>query len=348
MYSFACDYLEGCHEDVLKALCETNMEQQPGYGADRFSKEAVRKIREACHDSKASVWFLNGGTQTNQLIIDSLLQPYEGVLAAATGHVNVHEAGAIEAGGHKVLTLPTHDGKVAAADVAAYMQRFLADDNHDHMVFPGMVYISHPSEYGTLYTADELNRLSEVCRRNHLKLYLDGARLGYGLMADGTDVTLPLITRLTDAFYIGGTKAGALCGEAVVFPGGNEPAHFLTRMKQHGALSAKGRLTGVQFSVLFTDNLYGRICRHGIKMAQQIRQIFAEAGCRFYIDSPTNQQFVILTNEEIAALKQYVDFGFWEALDETHTVVRFASGWATTEDGIMQLRRAVRQCIRRN
>ena len=347
MYSFACDYLEGCHEEVLKALTETNMEQLPGYGTDRYTKEASDEIRTACQDKAATVWFISGGTQTNQLVIDTMLQPYEGVLAARSGHVNVHEAGAIEFSGHKVLVLPSHDGKVAARDVEDYVKNFYNDENHEHMVFPGMVYISHPTEFGTLYSADELKALSKVCRENHLKLYLDGARLGYGLEADGTDVTLPLIAQLTDVFYIGGTKAGALCGEALVFPGGREPSHFITRIKQHGALSAKGRLTGVQFAALFKGNLYGRICRRGIETGMQIRQIFKEAGCSFYIDSPTNQQFVILTNDEIAALKQYVDFSFWEALDETHTVVRFASSWATTNNGIRQLREAVSCCIHR-
>lgn len=347
MYSFACDYLEGCHPDVLKALCETNMEQAPGYGADRFTKQAADEIREACADAGAAVWFVNGGTQTNQLIIDTLLDSYEGVLAAQNGHVNVHEAGAIEFGGHKVLTLPAHDGKVAAADVEEYVKRFYNDGNYEHMVFPGIVYISHPSEYGTLYTASELKALSKVCHANHLKLFLDGARLGYGLMADGTDVTLPLIDQLVDAFYIGGTKVGALNGEAIVFPKGKEPAHFLTRIKQHGALFAKGRLVGVQFAALFHDNLYFRISRHAIEMAKQIRQIFEDAGCRFYIDSPTNQQFVILKNSVLKELGKYVEYGFWEEYDEDHTVVRFASSWATTQDGIEQLRRAVDVCVKR-
>lgn len=348
MYSFSCDYLEGCHEDVLKALCETNMEQAPGYGDDRFTKEAVAEIREACQDLDAAIHFVNGGTQTNQLVIDTMLDSYEGVLAAETGHVNVHEAGAIEFSGHKVLTLPPHDGKVAAADVQQYVQRFYNDGNHEHMVFPGMVYISHPTEYGTLYTADELRELSKVCHENNLRLFLDGARLGYGLAADGTDVTLPLIDELCDVFYIGGTKVGALNGEAVVFPHGKEPSHFLTRIKQHGALFAKGRLVGVQFGALFKDGLYLRISRHAIEMAKEIRQIFEDAGCRMYIDSPTNQQFVVLKNEDMEKISRYVEFGFWEELDENHTVVRFASSWATTKEGVDELRRAVALCFPKN
>ena len=346
MYSFACDYLEGCHAEVLRALCETNMEQAPGYGEDRFTNTAREEIREACADPEASVWFVNGGTQTNQLIIDTGLQPYEGVLAAETGHINVHEAGAIEFSGHKVLTLPSHDGKVAAADVEAYARHFYGDANHEHMVFPGMVYISHPTEYGTLYSARELEELSGVCHENHLKLFLDGARLGYGLMARGADVTLPLVDQLCDVFYIGGTQVGALSGEAVVFPKGKEPAHFLTRIKQHGALSAKGRLVGVQFAALFRDDLYFRISRHAIEKAMEIRRIFEDAGCRLYIDSPTNQQFVVLKKSVLQELGKYVGYEFWEETDEDHAVVRFASSWATTEDGIDQLRHAVAVCIK--
>ncbi|MGI6118670.1 MAG: threonine aldolase family protein [Bilifractor sp.] len=345
MYSFSCDYLEGCHEEVLKALCSTNMEQAPGYGEDRFTKEAIREIREACEDDNAAIHFVNGGTQTNQLIIDTMLDSFEGVLAADTGHINVHEAGAIEYCGHKVLTLPSHDGKVAAEDIEKYVHRFYDDGNYEHMVFPGMVYISHPSEYGTLYTAAELREISEVCHENNLKLFLDGARLGYGLTADGADVTLPLIDRLVDVFYIGGTKVGALNGEAIVFPGGKEPSHYLTRIKQHGALFAKGRLVGVQFAALFREKLYFRISRNAIEKAMEIRDIFEKAGCRFYIDSPTNQQFVILENRVIKDLSNYVEFGFWEEYDETHTVVRFASSWATTEEGIHELRSAVKCCL---
>ena len=337
MYSFACDYLEGCHAEVLKALCETNMEQAPGYGADRFTKTATEEIREACGDPAASVYFVNGGTQTNQLIIDTTLEAYEGVLAARTGHVSVHEAGAIEFCGHKVLTLPAHEGKVDAADVKEYVKKFYDDSSHEHMVFPGMVYISHPSEYGTIYSARELTELSRVCRENHLKLFLDGARMGYGLEADGADVTLSLIARLCDVFYIGGTKVGALNGEAIVFPEGKEPSHFLTRIKQHGALSAKGRLAGVQFAALFKDNLYRRISRHAIEMA---------AGCRFYINSPTNQQFVILENDVLKELGEYVGYDIWEKYDENHTVVRFASSWATTQEGIEELRHAMNKCIK--
>lgn len=339
--NFSCDYLEGAHERILKRLSETNLQKMDGYGYDPCSESARARIREACSCPKAEVQFLIGGTQANAVMIDAMLQSYQGVISASSGHVNVHEAGAIEYSGHKVLTLPPHDGKVSADDVAAYVERFYNDGNYEHMVFPGMVYVSHPSEYGTLYTADELRQLADVCHQNGMKLFLDGARLGYGLAADGTDVTLPLIDELCDVFYIGGTKVGALNGEAIVFPRGNEPSHFLTRIKQHGALFAKGRLVGVQFGALFTDDLYYRLGRHGVEAAKRIRKIFEDAGCRIYIDSPTNQQFVLMKNSEMEELAKYVEFGFWEEYDEEQTVVRFASSWATTEAGIEELQKAV-------
>ncbi len=342
MYSFGCDYLEGCHEKILEALAKSNMVQEPGYGSDSFSESAREKIRQACQVPDAQIWFLNGGTQTNQVVIDSLLEKYEGVLAAETGHVSVHEAGAIEFSGHKVLTLPSHCGKVDAGDLEKWLRTYYADDNYEHMVFPGMLYISHPTEYGTLYTKAELEKLAKVCHAYDIPLFLDGARLGYGLMAYDTDVTLPLIARICDAFYIGGTKVGALSGEAVVFPKKNAPKHFLTRIKQHGALSAKGRLIGIQFDTLFTDDLYFQISRHAIDCAMQVKEILQEAGCTFYLESPTNQQFVIMRNEDLAKLSESIQYGFWEKQDETHTVVRFATSWATTQEGIEALRRAMR------
>ncbi len=344
MYSFECDYLEGCHPRILEAFASTNLCQEAGYGADRFSESAREKIRTACHCEDAEIFFINGGTQTNQLVIDTMLTSYEGVLAAESGHVSTHEAGAIEFSGHKVLTLPSHQGKVSAPEVMAYIETFYADENHEHMVFPGMLYISHPTEYGTLYTAEELRELSELCRANNVTFYLDGARLGYGLMSRDTDVTLPLIAKLCDAFYIGGTKVGALSGEALVFPSPNTvPKHFVTQIKQHGALSAKGRLIGIQFDTLFTDNLYFEISAHAIEMAEEIKQIFSDAGIPFFMESPTNQQFLILENEKLEELKKYVRFSFWERYDEAHTVVRFASSWATTPEGIQTLKKAVAQ-----
>ena len=279
------------------------------------------------------MYFLTGGTQTNMVVIDTLLRPYEGVVASSCGHVNTHEAGAIESTGHKVLTVPHKNGKLDADDLREYVQTFYADASHDHMVFPGMVYISHPSEYGTLYTRNELERISAVCREFSMPLFLDGARLGYGLTAD-TDVTLQDIAKLTDVFYIGGTKCGALCGEAVVFCGMHAPAHPIPRIKQHGALLAKGRLTGVQFEALFTDGLYFEIGRQAIETAQALRRVLHERGYQFFLETPTNQQFVILPNEDMARIREHASIEYWEKYDETHTVVRFCTSWATTQEDI--------------
>lgn len=337
MLSFESDYIEGAHEKILERLLETNLEQVSGYGMDKYCESAKEKIKKACKCPDADIYFLVGGTQANQTVIDTMLAPYEGVIAAVTGHVSSHEAGAIEYTGHKVLELPSHNGKIHADELEAYLRNFWQDANHEHMVFPGMVYLSHPTEYGTLYSSSELENISEICRAHQIPLYLDGARLGYGLMSYHTDVTLPLIAECCDAFYIGGTKVGALCGEAVVFTNHSTPKHFMTRMKQHGALLAKGRLLGIQFDTLFTDDLYFEISRHAIDMAELLKKGLQEKGYSFYLDSPTNQQFVILEDEEMERLKKHVAFGFWEKTDEDHTVVRFATSWATKEEHIAQL-----------
>lgn len=341
MISFENDYSTGAHPRVLEALAATNLEPAPGYGTDRFCASAAERIRAACADDTADVFFLVGGTQTNAVVISSLLAGYEGVIAADTGHIAVHEAGAIEATGHKVIALPEHDGKLQAADVEAYLEGFYADANYEHMVFPGMVFIAHPSELGTLYSLAELEELSALCRRYEIPLYLDGARLSYGLAAPESDVTLPDIARLTDAFYIGGTKCGALCGEAVVFPRGGMPKHFLTHVKQHGALLAKGRLLGVQFDTLFTDGLYGEVGRTAIDAAAELRRILSEAGCTFFRESPTNQQFVILENSQMEALAERVRFSFWERVDDTHTAIRFVTSWSTTAEDLAFLETAL-------
>lgn len=343
MLSFECDYAEGAHEAVLKKLMETNMEQCPGYGCDVYCKSAGEKIRKACQCPDADVFFLVGGTQTNAVVIRTMLAQYEGVLAAETGHIGVHEAGAIEYTGHKVLGLPQHLGKIRADELEQYLKRFYADESYEHMVFPGMVYISFPTEYGTLYTKKELESIYDVCRRYEIPLYIDGARLGYGLTAEANDVTLPELAKLCDAFYIGGTKVGALCGEAVVFPKGNAPKHFMTMVKQHGAMLAKGRLLGVQFDALFTDDLYFKISRHANEMAQKMKKGFEEAGCKFLLDSPTNQQFLILENSRIEELKKKVDFSLWEAVDEDHTAVRFAASWATAPESVDRLLEIIKQ-----
>ena len=337
MLSFANDYQEGAHEKILQRLIETNLEPVSGYGTDPYCERAKEKIRTACECPEADVWFLTGGTQTNQVVIDAMLAPYEGVVAAETAHVAAHEAGAIEYSGHKVLTIPQHEGKIYAEELETFLRRFWDDGNHEHMVFPGMVYISHPTEYGTLYTKNELENLSAICEAYQIPLYMDGARLGYGLMSSNTDVTLSVIARCCDAFYIGGTKVGALCGEAVVFPKNNTPKHFLTRIKQHGALLAKGRLLGIQFDTLFTDDLYFILGRHAIDMAEQLKEGLRKSGVPLYLESPTNQQFLLLTDEQTERLKREVSYSFWEKPDEDHTVIRLATSWATTKEQVDEL-----------
>ena len=338
MISFENDYSAGAHPRILQRLAETNFEPLSGYGTDVYCENARKKIREAIQCPDATVEFLVGGTQTNAVMIASMLQPYEGVVAAQTGHVSLHEAGAIENTGHKVLTLPQHEGKIDAEELKDYLETFYADGNHEHMVFPGMVYVSWPTEYGTLYTKKELEAIAEICHTYKIPLYLDGARLGYGLMSKKNDLTLPEIARICDAFYIGGTKVGALCGEAVVFPKGNPPKHFMTRIKQQGALLAKGRLLGIQFDELFTGNLYLNISQNAIEKAEELKKLLHQKNLRFYLESPTNQQFVIMENRQLEELKKHVAVSFWEKADDTHTVVRFATSWSTTAEDLEGLR----------
>ena len=343
MISFESDYNTGAHPEVLRKLTETNGEALPGYGSDPYCESAKAKIRSFIGIPEAEIFFLAGGTQTNAVVISTMLADYEGVIAAKTGHVSTHEAGAIEYTGHEVLELPQENGKLCPDALAQYLADYYADENHEHMVFPGMVYLSHPTEYGTLYSNAELTRISEICRQYHLPLYLDGARLAYALMSRGTDLSLPEIAALCDVFYIGGTKAGALCGEAVVFTRGNMPKHFLTSVKKRGALLAKGRLLGVQFDALFTDRLYFRIGQHAIEMADKMKEIFRSHGIPFFIQSPTNQQFVVLENRQLEQLAKKLVFSFWEKLDDTHTVVRFATGWSTTEEDLTALDTALKE-----
>ena len=339
MIHLESDYNNGAHEAVLNHFLETNNERTQSYGDDRFSNQARKLIREACGAPDAQIWFLAGGTQTNATIIDSVLQPYEGVLCPDTAHINVHESGAVEFTGHKVIALPSHDGKLAVEDLQAWCQNYFADETAEHMVRPGMVYITFPTELGTLYTADELKALHEVCRSYGLLLYVDGARLAYGLAAS-QDVTLPLLAQLADIFYIGGTKCGALCGEAVVFPKGDAPTHMLSRIKQHGALLAKSRVVGVQFEALFTPvnasgsekPLYLAIGQNAVTLAMRLRRLFVEKlGYQPFIDSPTNQQFYILPNDRMKQLQQVIGFEKWCPVDENHTACRFVTSWATTE-----------------
>ena len=337
MLHFENDYNKGIHPQLLQALVDSNQESLAGYGMDDYCAQAADKIKQACDCPEADIFFLSGGTQTNQVVIDSLLTSYEGVISADTGHISVHEAGAIEFTGHKVLTLPSHQGKITADDLAGYVADFYQDGNHEHMVFPGMVYISHPTEYGTLYSKEELTAISDVCHQYQLPLFIDGARLGYGLAAKETNVDLPTIAALSDVFYIGGTKMGAFIGEAVVFTR-KAPKHFVTTVKQHGALLAKGWLLGVQFDLFFTDNLYFELGKHAINMAEQLKEILQEKGYRFYFDSPTNQQFVIVENDKLDALAEKLAYSFWEKYDDKHTVIRLATSWSTTQEDIEKLR----------
>ncbi len=341
MISFENDYNTGAHPQIMARLLETNLEPLSGYGSDPYCESARRKIREACGCPEAEVEFLTGGTQTNAAVISSMLRDYEGVIAARTGHVSIHEAGAVEFTGHKVLELSQKEGKIVPEELKSYLTGFYADENHEHMVFPGMVYLSHPTEYGTLYTRAELEKIREICHSYKIPLFLDGARLGYGLMSRQTDLTLQDIAGLCDVFYIGGTKVGALCGEAVVFTKQNRPPHFTNSIKKRGALLAKGRLLGVQFDTLFTDGLYFKISRHAIDMAEELKEILESRKIPFYLKSPTNQQFVILENEWLKELKKDVMFSFWEQYDETHTVARFVTSWATTREDLEALRQVL-------
>lgn len=334
MLRFDTDYMEGAHPVVMQRLVDTNLEHTVGYGSDEYSVQAREAIREACGAPDALVQFLVGGTQTNATVLDALLRRHEGVLCAETAHINVHESGAVEHSGHKVLTLPAHDGKVCPKEVDHYITEFYRDDTYEHMVAPGVLYITQPTEYGTLYSLSELEELSAICHNHDIPLYLDGARLGYALASDKADFTLKDIARLCDVFYIGGTKCGAMFGEAVVAADPKRLPHFFPLVKQHGALMAKGRLQGVQFLTLFTDNLYVKIARHADELAMRLRSAFVEKGYKMAIDSPTNQQFVVLPNDVLDRLLQYATFELWGPRGEKETTVRFVMSWATTDEDV--------------
>ena len=339
MISFECDYNNGAHPKVLENLVKYNDAKPTPYGFDEFSERAKQRIREAIGMPDAQIFFLTGGTQTNATTIDSMLYQYEGVICVGSGHINVHEAGAVEFTEHKIITIADNNGKMEAKTLDKYLDDYMHDGNKDHAVHPGLVYITFPTELGTLYTAKELNDLYQVCQQYEIPLYIDGARLGYGLMADDCDITLPYLARHCDVFYIGGTKIGALCGEAVVFTNRQAHKHFFSIQKQHGAVIAKGALIGLQFEVLFTDDLYFKLSRHAIEMAMQMKQIFQEKGCEFFIDSPTNQQFVILPNETVERLAGHIEFTHWGKADIHHTICRFVTSWATTQEEIDELKR---------
>lgn len=333
MLHFDSDYMEGAHPAVMERLLQTNLESTPGYTTDAYCGKARELIRKACRCPEAEVYFLVGGTQTNEVAVSSVLKPYEGVISADSGHVNQHEAGAIEATGHKVLGLPHKDGKLTADAVGKYMADFLADESAEHMVRPGMVYISHPTEFGTLYSLEELKALSDVCHKYSLPLYMDGARLGYGLAALG----LEDIALFCDMFYIGGTKVGALFGEALVITRPVALKQMITHIKRQGALLAKGRLLGVQFSTLFTDGLYMKISRHAIRMAGILTDALKSRGYEFFAPPQTNQIFVVLDNDTLARLKRHATFSVWQKLDSGRTSVRFVTSWATGEGDVNAL-----------
>ena len=336
MQHFDCDYMEGAHPLILERMVEHNMVKTTGYGCDEICASAREKILAACGNPDSEVHFLIGGTQTNATVIKALLRPHEGVIAAATGHIAVHESGAIEATGHKVLTLPQHDGKLHAEEIDAYIEHFYADESFEHMVFPAMVYISQPTEYGTIYSLAELESIAAVCRKWQIPLFVDGARLGYALSSPECDVTLADLARLCDVFYIGGTKVGALMGEAVVMRKGLVP-RFFTIIKQQGALLAKGWLLGIQLATLFTDGLYLKIAAHAVSEARRLREALEKKGFRNYYLSPTNQIFLILSPEELERVKRVTTFTEWERLSDGQTVIRLATSWATLPSDVDSL-----------
>lgn len=333
MLHFECDYSRGCHPEIMRRLAETNMLSTAGYGEDEFCESAKAKIRAAVGSERAAVWFCVGGTQTNATVIASLLKPWEGVISASTGHVNGHEAGAIEHNGHKVITLPHENGKISAERLSDYLTGFYNDEAWRHIARPGMVYISFPTEYGTVYSQRELDELHSVCREYGIPLFIDGARLGYGLCAEGGDVTLESLASSCEVFYIGGTKVGALFGEAVVFSDGDACPDFFTAMKQQGAVMAKGRLLGVQFDTLFTDGLYFRISENAVKTASRLKSILRAKGYAFHIDSPTNQVFPIVSDEKLRELRGRVNLSVWEP-HPSGWVIRLCTDWATTQEEI--------------
>ena len=337
MYRFQCDYTEGAHPAIMQRMVETNMEQTDGYGLDPYCDSARQKIKDLCECQDADVHFLVGGTQTNTTVISAALRPYQGAVAAVSGHINVHETGAIEATGHKVLPLPSGDGKISAVQVDEMCHAHFTDGSQEHMVQPGMVYISHPTENGTIYSKSELQELYATCKELGLPLFMDGARMGYGLMSEKSDMTLADIAANTDVFYIGGTKVGALFGEAVVITKSALKKDFRYCMKQSGAMLAKGRLLGIQFDTLFTDDLYFKIAAHADKLAMKLKNAFLEKGYKMYFDSYTNQQYPILSKKDREKLAQKYQFSFWEQIDEDYAAVRFCTSWATSEEAIDEL-----------
>ncbi len=337
MIYFNCDYNEGAHEKILERIVQTNWEQTEGYGGDRYCSQARKLILEQCQTENAAVHFLVGGTQANATVIAASLRTYQGVLAAQTAHINVHETGAVEAGGHKVLALPSENGKLTAEQVEEAYQAHIADDSREHIVQPKMVYISQPTELGTQYTLAELEALSAVCRKNDLFLFVDGARLGYGLTASDNDVMLPDLARLCDVFYIGGTKVGALFGEAVVITNPVLQKDFRYVIKQQGGMLAKGRLLGIQFLTLFEDNLYMEIAGYANELAEQIRAVFHQKQIPFLVENRTNQLFPVLPDDVLEKLSRKYCYSYQQRIDEKHSAVRFCTSWATQKSAVEEL-----------
>ncbi len=330
----ASDYQEGAHINIIRRLVDTNETATVGYGLDPICESAKDRIRKAVNCPGAEVEFISGGTQTNAIVIDSVLSLYQGVIAADSGHVGVHEAGAIEYTGHKVLPIKGENGKITAESIEGYCRDFYNDGNYTHMVMPGMVYLSQPTEYGTLYSKAELQAIRKVCDTYQMKLYVDGARLAYALSTPSNDVTLEDLAQLSDVFYIGGTKCGALLGEAVVLPNPSLIPHFFTIIKQHGALLAKGRVLGIQFDELFKEDLYLHIGDSAIALAEKIKKALTENGFPIYIDSPTNQVFFVISKDKLQELDQYAVYSFMDKYDDEHVIIRFATGWATKEEDV--------------
>lgn len=342
MIQFQCDYNEGCAQEILDLLIKTNMEQHVGYGEDAHCEKARQLIRQACESPEADVHFLVGGTQANATVISSVLRPHQGVIAASTGHIAVHETGAIEHGGHKVLALQALNGKITASQIKDCLIAHQQEDGPEHMVQPGMVYISYPTEYGTLYSREELEEISRICHDSQIPLFIDGARLGYGLTSHACDLTLPQLAHLADVFYIGGTKQGALFGEAVVIQQPSLKKDFRYFIKQGGGMLAKGRLLGIQFEALMTNNLYFRLARHANDMAALIREAFQQQGFEEAVPSPTNQLFYILPNDDLKRLEQKFILSPWGHPDAEHTIVRFCTSWATKPENVQALISAIK------
>lgn len=334
MIHFNCDYHEGAHAAIMERLMATNMEQTVGYGEDGHCARAKELIKKAVGDDTADVHFLVGGTQTNTTVIAAALRPYQGVLTAVSGHINCHETGAIESAGHKVIALPANNGKLTAEQIHDYYIWHKTNESYEHIVMPKMVYISNPTEYGTLYTKAELEAISRVCREDGLYLFLDGARLGYGLAAEENDLTLSDIHRFCDVFYIGGTKCGALFGEAVVIRNDELKKDFRFMVKQRGGMLAKGRLLGIQFETLFENNLYFEIAKHAVDEAMRIKKALKDKGVAFVMDSPTNQQFPILDDAVIKKIGEKYGYEEDQRIDESHSAIRFCTSWATKTENV--------------